>query len=376
MCLCSCGGAHAELFDPTGLCDPSQLPGGDAVVAHACGEGHAHDGISRRGLLATGAAAAASLTLGARAARAATPAALASQAQGDRLVFLGTNGGPVINPRRALTSTVLVAGGTQYMVDGGYAVGAQMVKAQLDLAKMRHLFVTHHHSDHVADLPGLLLLTWYGSERSRTNLWGPPPLAHMVDLIPQLFSVDVKSRMEEGLELPFSKSVAAESFTLTERSAPRRTMQDRNVAVHSVWVPHGADIKHSYAYRFDIKKTGRSVVFSGDCTANNNLIKLADDADVLVHEIMSLEGANELIATVPKGKARNAFKEHLFTSHTTPDQLATTAKRANVKRVILHHYVPGYLPTDAFVAEVKAAAARKGYTGEIIGANDLDVLSV
>jgi ribonuclease BN (tRNA processing enzyme) len=333
-------------------------------------------GFSRRILLGAGMGSAAVMAL-----PGANPAGAASSrsVNDDRLIFLGTMGGPVINTKRAQTATMLEVSGSQYLIDCGYAVGRQMAAAGLDMGQLANIFITHHHSDHVADLPGLLLLTWYGAGRGVTHVWGPPPIKRMVRLIPEMFSVDVESRMQEGMNSPFHESAIAHGFTLPATGTVR-VMEDENVEVDAVRVPHGEDIHDAYAYRFDIKRTGRSVVFSGDCRTdrrtNDNLIGLAMGADFLVHEIMSVPGAEALIQQVPAGPDRDEFREHLFSSHTTAKGLVRAAKEAMVKAIVLYHYVPGFVPTGDFVAEVRAEASRQSYRGRVIGTRDLSEVSV
>ena len=68
-----------------------------------------------------------------------------------RLVLLGTGGGP--RPRRdsSASAQVIVAGGSAYVIDCGDGVARQLVLAGVPLATLRHVFITHHHSDHNAD---------------------------------------------------------------------------------------------------------------------------------------------------------------------------------------------------------------------------------
>lgn len=330
--------------------------------------------LSRRALLGAGVGSAAVLALDGT--NSAAAAAVDSRGNsGDRLILLGTMGGPVINTQRAQSAAALEVNGSQYLIDCGYAVGRQMAAAGLDMGQIADIFITHHHSDHVADLPGLLLLTWYGAGRLATNVWGPPPVERMIRLIPEMFAVDVKSRMLEGMNVTFEESVVAHGLKLPAHRTVR-VMEDENVEVHAVRVPHGEDIHDAYAYRFDIRKTGRSVVFSGDCRANKNLIRLAEGADFLVHEIMSVPGAEALIQQVPPGPDRDEFREHLFGSHTTAEGLVHAAKKARVKAIVLYHFVPGFMSTRDFVAEVRAEARKQHYQGRVIGTRDLSVVGV
>src|SRR5690242_11983578 len=68
-----------------------------------------------------------------------------------RLILLGTGGGP--RPRKASSASaqVIVNNNTAYVIDCGNAVARQLVFANVPLISLRHVFVTHNHSDHNAD---------------------------------------------------------------------------------------------------------------------------------------------------------------------------------------------------------------------------------
>jgi ribonuclease BN (tRNA processing enzyme) len=57
-------------------------------------------------------------------------------------------------------------------VDCGNGVARQLVLAGVPLAKIRHIFITHHHSDHNADYGNLLLLAWTSGLRTPVDAWG------------------------------------------------------------------------------------------------------------------------------------------------------------------------------------------------------------
>ena len=119
------------------------------------------------------------LTAAAPAAGARSPAAAARPARRDaktRLILLGTGGGP--RPRKASSASaqVIVANGTAYVIDCGDGVARQLVLAGIPLDTLRHVFITHHHSDHNADYGNLIWLAWTAGLRTRVDAWGPPPL--------------------------------------------------------------------------------------------------------------------------------------------------------------------------------------------------------
>src|SRR5450631_4425889 len=96
-----------------------------------------------------------------------------------RLILLGTAGGPTPKPNRAAPAQVVVVNGVSYVIDCGNGVARQMVLAKLKLGSIRHVFVTHQHSDHNADYGNLLLLAWATDLAKRVDAYGPPPLAEM-----------------------------------------------------------------------------------------------------------------------------------------------------------------------------------------------------
>jgi hypothetical protein len=99
-----------------------------------------------------------------------------------RLILLGTAGGPRPRKLRSAPAQVIVANDTAYVVDCGDGVGRQLVLAGVPLRTLRHIFITHHHSDHNADYGNLILLAWTAGLRTRVDSWGPPPLEQMTRL--------------------------------------------------------------------------------------------------------------------------------------------------------------------------------------------------
>src|SRR5260370_26388713 len=99
-----------------------------------------------------------------------------------RLILLGTGGGPRPRKTRIPSSQVILVNEGAYVFDCGIGVTIQLVRAGVRLDSLRHVFISHHHSDHNAEY-GPLLLTASGSGlRSQVDTWGPPPLARMTEL--------------------------------------------------------------------------------------------------------------------------------------------------------------------------------------------------
>jgi ribonuclease BN (tRNA processing enzyme) len=85
----------------------------------------------------------------------------AAPASPDRLILLGTKGGPSIRGLKPMpSSSVLVINDVPFIVDAGYATTHRLVEARIALPTIRYVFITHLHSDHVLELGPLLYNAW------------------------------------------------------------------------------------------------------------------------------------------------------------------------------------------------------------------------
>jgi ribonuclease BN (tRNA processing enzyme) len=93
-----------------------------------------------------------------------------SQPLRTRLILLGTAGGPTPKATRAAPAQAVLVGDRTYIVDCGNGVARQVVLAGVPLSSIRHVLLTHLHSDHAADYGTLLLLAWAARSPRR---WTP-----------------------------------------------------------------------------------------------------------------------------------------------------------------------------------------------------------
>lgn len=275
-----------------------------------------------------------------------------------RLILLGTAGGPTPKANRAPSAYALVVGDETFIIDAGNGVGQQLAKAKLGINSFRHVFLTHQHSDHSADIGTLALLAWATNPARGITLWGPPPLKAMLQHFQAFQALDIQTRITDEGRPPFSSFVS-----VRERTKPGEWLHENGVRVTAALNAH-PPLQHSFAYRFDTP--AGSVVFSGDTTYSKSVVALAHGADVLVHEVMLPSALEPLIASEPNAKT---LREHLHASHATPEQVGWVATEAGVKTLVLSHFVPGGYP---FLDDtVWHDAVRQHFTGKIVVGHDL-----
>ena len=256
------------------------------------------------------------------------------------------------------SAQVIIAGGRLYVVDCGDGVARQLVLAGASLPALRHVFITHHHSDHNADYGNLLLLSWAAGLRDRVETWGPSPLARITKLFLEMSAYDIDIRVADEGRAPLAPLI--QPHELVDSGA---VMQDDYVRVTCALVDHPI-VKPALAYRFDA--ADRSIVISGDTARSDNLVKLAKGADVLVHEALFPEAIDRLAARVPSAAT---LKQHILASHTTVEDCGRVAAAAGVKTLVLSHFVPSDDP--AVSEQMWVDAARKHFDGRIVFGKDL-----
>lgn len=281
-----------------------------------------------------------------------------SKAPTMRLVLLGTAGGPTPKKNRAAPAQVILINERAYVIDCGNGVAQQMAKAGIKLSAIQHVFVTHHHSDHNADYGNLLLLAWSADLAHRVDTWGPPPLQRMTRQFLALNDADIRTRIADEGRPALNKLIVAHDI-----KQPGLILKQDGLTVNAAQVVH-PPVTPAYAYRFDYQ--GRSIVISGDTSYSPQLVELARDADILVHEIMHTPSLEKLLATEPNARR---LKEHLLASHSTGEQVARVAREAKVKKLVLSHFVPGGYPY--LDDQIWIDAVRPHFDGEIIVGRDL-----
>ncbi len=275
----------------------------------------------------------------------------------DRVVLLGTKGGPAIRQGGpSPTSTLLLLGGHPYVVDCGLGVTRGLVEAGIALPQLRTILITHLHSDHVIELGTLIHTAWTAGLKDHVVVYGPPGTAAVWDGFLASLSFDIATRIADEGRPPLRELVAVREY------GEGAVFADGRVAVSALRVRH-PPVTDCFALRFE---TGSATIaMSADTAYFPPLAAFARGADILIHEAMYGPGVDRLVAKVGNG-AR--LKEHLMASHTLAEDVGRLASEAQVRLLALHHLVPADDPLvtkDHWIEAVRGA-----YDGPLVIGHD------
>lgn len=293
------------------------------------------------------------------AALALSTAALAS-AEPLKVTLLGT-GSPNPSPTRFSQSTLIEAGDQKLLIDMGRGATIRLDQIGVQFGSISAHFVTHMHSDHLSAFPDLWMTGWlgtpYGSRVAPMAVYGPTGMVEMTKNLTEAFSEDIRIRLADELLPP--EGIAFDATDI----APGEVYNSGGVVVTAFEVNHGELIKPAYGYK--VEYDGKAVVITGDTTYDERIAEAAAGADLLIHEVASIDP--EIQKEYPK------FQQ-IAAHHTSPEEAGRIFAKAQPKLAVYSHIIQRRatkappLPRD--VDEI-ANLTRTSYGGPLLIGEDL-----
>lgn len=244
------------------------------------------------------------------------------------LYLLGT-GTCAPNPRRAPSGYFLAIGPTRFLIDPGPGALSRAAAAGIDPFDIEAIVLTHHHLDHSADLMPYLF--------SYKNCVANRPRRDTRIIAPEGFT-DVFGKLLDV----YRQWVLSDEYSVSVEEMTEASVEFPGVVISSAPMLHGAN---AIGYKFE-KKGGPALAYSGDTGYCEEIVKLAEGADLLLLECSYPDGAG-------------------VEGHLTPSEAAQVALRSGAKKLALTHFYP---ETDTDAA--KKVISDAGYGGEIIIGED------
>jgi ribonuclease BN (tRNA processing enzyme) len=202
--------------------------------------------------------------------------------------------------RRGSSGYALRLSKSTILLDCGNGITWKLGKVGINYLEVNHIFLSHFHPDHTADLIPFLFATKYALVKRVKPLyiWGSRGFKRFFSALNNAYNDWIQpdklniEELDEGI-------MKFDDFTLISGKT-----------LH---------IDSSLAYR--IESEGKSIVYSGDTDYSESLVELARDSDCLIIE-----------CSMPD---KLKVKGHL-----TPTEVSKIANKSKAKRLIISHLYP------------------------------------
>ncbi len=277
-----------------------------------------------------------------------------------QITFLGTSSGVPTRARNVSSVALkLTQRGEVWLFDCGEGTQHQFLRSDLKVSQIRRIFVTHMHGDHIFGLMGLLASCGLAGNMEEVDIYGPPELGDYLKACrrysqthfsyPMHFHAVKPGVIYEDAEYTVScellkHRVPAHGYRVSEKDKPGHFDADRAKSLGIPFGPIYGKLKNGETIELEDGRRingqdlcgptqiGRKMVYCTDTVFCDNAVKLAQDADVLIHE-----------ATFSHQDSDMAFQRQ----HSTSTMAAQVAHLAGVRHLIMTHFSPRYAPGNA-----------------------------
>ncbi len=281
------------------------------------------------------------------------------------LTLLGT-AGSAPTKARALPSVYLSYEGDSFLFDCGEGTQMQLLKFGLSPHKIRAIFLSHIHGDHVIGIAGLVrtlalnnrteelkIFIPKGYEKAITSLikFDKAMINYPIKILPIKKGTMFKGKDYEISSFKLNHTVPTYGFVFKEKDKLKFDMKKcKKLGIKGEMFKH-LELKNHIIINnkkillktVSFKKPGRKVVYSSDTRPCAETLKNSKSANILIHESSYTSRYSEL------AKSRK---------HSTVSEAATIAKKANVKQLILVHFSARYKDDYELIKEAKAVFAN------------------
>ncbi len=289
--------------------------------------------------------------------------------------YLCGTGGPLPSVDRAGPCVGVLAGDQAFVFDVGAGSIRTLARSGFPVGRTETLYLTHLHSDHLDGIGELYLQAWVGgSRRTPLPVHGPPGTDEVVQGFNQVYRIDSTFRTAHhgpAVAAPSGYGGTATIIALPAGEDSLVVLDEDGLRITAFAVSH-FPAEPAYGYRIDYG--GRSLVISGDTSLDANLVAMAEDADLLIHDALNPDmiAAMSQIAGERGADALAKVFADILDYHASPEDAARAAQEAGVDALVLTHLVPP--PPNRLVRTLFLGDARDLFDGDLrIGEDGLRI---
>ncbi|MFH8119599.1 MAG: ribonuclease Z [Candidatus Aenigmatarchaeota archaeon] len=274
-----------------------------------------------------------------------------------RVVVLGS-GGAVPSPIRNLPSIAIRYMGNVYLFDCAEGTQRQMMKYKISYGKVKGIFISHLHPDHILGIPGLVYTLKMIGRKEELLIFGPKGtkkrienlIGNEVDFVKinEFEDENFEYKVEDARFYNFRTNHTNNSFGYVfEENAKRRFNKEKckelgiKGTMFRFLEENGFIEKDGKEIKIDevtYIKPGRKISYTGDTYYCEEIVEKVKNSDLLFHEATFMEKDRE---------------EAERDKHSTVLDAARIAKMANVKKLILFHISNRYKNMNEILEEGK-----------------------
>ena len=276
-----------------------------------------------------------------------------------RLIALGT-GMPAARRSQAATCWLVELGnGDKFLFDLGTGANANMAALMIPFDFLTKIFLSHLHTDHWGDLPGLWAGGWTAGRTVPLEIYGPSGARedmgtkYAVKHFLKAYNWDNMTRLANLPSQPGKINVHEFDY-----KGENQVIYDENGVQIKTWPAiHAGDGSVSMALYWK----GMKVVIGGDTKPNTWYIKYAKDADVAIHEAFLTP---EQLVTMYGQSPQSAMIVGTIV-HTPPQAFGKIMSTIKPKHAIAYHFLNESDTRDQVYAYI-----RETYDGPLTLAED------